>query len=61
MGTAWIIFLALGTIALAAFLFFGMSRNRKHDSPAEIARSEAGAREFRERGADNAPENRVER
>lgn len=61
MGAAWMIFLALGTIALAVVLFTSMVRNRKHDSPAEIARTERATREFRERGADNAPEDKVER
>lgn len=61
MGAAWIIFLALGTIALAIVLFTSLMRNRKHNHPADIARTERATREFRERGADNAPENRVER
>lgn len=61
MGTVWIIFLALGTIALGIVLFTSMVRNRKHSSPAEIARTEEATREFREHGADNAPEDRVER
>ena len=61
MGAAWIIFLALGTIALGVVLFTSMQRNRKHHSPGEIARTEQATREFRERGADNAPEDRVER
>ena len=61
MGTVWIIFLALGTIALAAVLFTSMMRNRKHDSPSEIAHTERATREFREHGADNAPEERVDR
>jgi uncharacterized membrane protein len=61
VGTVWIVFLALGTIALGIVLFTSMMRNRKHESPAEIARTEAATRAFRERGADNAPENEVER
>ncbi|MFD1610690.1 hypothetical protein ACFSCW_02620 [Sphingomonas tabacisoli] len=61
MGSVWIIFLALATIALGLVMFTGMIRNRKHNSPSEIARTEQATREFRERGADNAPEDRVER
>lgn len=61
MGSVWIIFLALATITLGLVIFIAMMRNRKHNSPADIARTEQATREFRERGADNAPEDRVER
>jgi uncharacterized membrane protein len=55
------ILLLLGVIAFVAVIFTSIVRNRKRDTPADIARTERATREFRERGADNAPENRVER
>lgn len=61
MGTILIIILVLGAIALAAILFTNIRRPHDRGSPADIARTEAATREFREHGADNAPENRVER
>jgi hypothetical protein len=55
------IFLLLGVIAFVAVLLVSIARNRKRDTPADLARTERATREFREEGADNAPENRVER
>ena len=46
MGTAWILFLCVGTIALGVILFLALQRNRKHESPAELARTDAGTREI---------------
>jgi hypothetical protein len=46
VGTAWIVTLGIGTILLGLVLFLAMQRNRKHESPAEIARSDAGTREI---------------
>jgi Flp pilus assembly protein TadB len=46
MGTLWIVVLGLGTIALGLIMWLAMVRNRKHESPSEIARSEAGTREI---------------
>jgi hypothetical protein len=63
VGTAWIVFLGLGTVLLAVVLFFALMRNRKHNSPAEIARSEQGTRELyaQEDVGDHARDDRVER
>ena len=61
MNTVSMILLLLGVIAFVAVIFTSIVRNRKRDTPADIARTERATREFRERGADNAPENRVER
>lgn len=63
MGTAWIVFLGLGTIALGVILFLAMQRNRKHESPAELARTEAGTREIyaHEDAEEHARDERVER
>ena len=61
MNTVSMIFLLLGVIAFAAVLISSYVRNRKRDTPADIARTERATREFRDQGADNAPENRVER
>ena len=61
MNIVSVILLVLGVIAFAAVLFISIARNRHRDSPADMARTERGTREFREHGADNAPENRVER
>jgi hypothetical protein len=55
------ILLVLGIVAFAAVLIISTARNRKRDNPADIARTEQATREFRERGADNAPEDGVER
>jgi hypothetical protein len=55
------ILLVIGVIAFVAVLVSSALRNRKRDTPADIARTEQATREFREHGADNAPENRVER
>jgi hypothetical protein len=55
------ILLLLGVIAFVAIIVMSIVRNRKRDTPADLARTERATREFRERGADNAPENRVER
>ena len=46
MGTAWILFLGIGTVLLGVILFLAMQRNRKHESRAEIAWSDAGTREI---------------
>jgi hypothetical protein len=41
VGTLWIAFLGIGTIALGLILWLAMMRNRKHETPSEIARTEA--------------------
>lgn len=61
MNTVSMILLVIGVIAFVAVLVSSIVRNRKRDTPADIARTEQATREFREHGADNAPENRVER
>lgn len=61
MNTVSMILLVIGVIAFVAVLVSSALRNRKRDTPADIARTEQATREFREHGADNAPENRVER
>lgn len=61
MNTVSMILLVIGVIAFVAVLVSSIVRNRKRDTPADIARTEQATRAFREHGADNAPENRVER
>lgn len=61
MNTVSMILLVIGVIAFVAVLVSSIVRNRKRDTPADIARTEQATREFREHGADKAPENRVER
>ncbi|HEU4968974.1 hypothetical protein [Sphingomonas sp.] len=61
MNTVSMILLLLGVIAFVAIIVMSIVRNRKRDTPADLARTERATREFREQGADNAPENRVER
>ncbi|NNM77234.1 hypothetical protein HJG53_09995 [Sphingomonas sp. ID1715] len=63
MGTAWILFLGLGTIALGLILFFAMQRNRKHESPAELARTDAGTRDIyaQEDAAEHTRDDGVQR
>jgi hypothetical protein len=46
VGTVWIVTLGIGTILLGLIMWLAMYRNRKHESPAEIARSDAGTREL---------------
>lgn len=46
MGTVWIVTLGIGTILLGLVMWLAMMRNRKHETPGEIARSEAGTREL---------------
>jgi hypothetical protein len=41
VGTLWIVFLGIGTIALGLILWLATMRNRKHEAPSEIARTEA--------------------
>lgn len=63
MGTVWIVTLGLGTVLLGLIMFLALLRNRKHESPAEIARSDAGTRDIyaREDAAEHARDDRVER
>lgn len=46
MGTLWIVTIGIGTILLGLVMWLAMMRNRKHETPSEIARSEAGTREL---------------
>jgi uncharacterized protein (UPF0212 family) len=46
VGTVWIVSLGIGTVLLGLIMWLAMYRNRKHESAAEIARSEAGTREL---------------
>lgn len=46
MGTVWIVTLGIGTVLLGVILWLAMVRNRSHETPAEIARTEAGTREL---------------
>jgi hypothetical protein len=46
VGTAWIVTLGIGTILLGLVMWLAMARNRKHESPAELARSDAGTRKL---------------
>ena len=46
MGTVWIVTLGLGTILLGLIMWLAMMRNRKHETPSEIARTEAGTRDL---------------
>ena len=63
MGTLWIVFLAIGTIALGVVLFTSMARNRKDRNPADLARTEAATHRLYEQedAEDHARDNRVER
>jgi len=46
VGTVWIVTLGIGTILLGLVMWLALMRNRKHESPSEIARSDAGTREL---------------
>lgn len=46
MGTLWIATIGIGTILLGLVMWLALMRNRKHETPSEIARSEAGTREL---------------
>ena len=46
MGTVWLLVLGLGTIALGVIMWLAVLRNRKHETPAELARTDAGTREI---------------
>ncbi|MEQ9663249.1 MAG: hypothetical protein RLN87_11970 [Parasphingopyxis sp.] len=48
METIYIIILVGGGALLLAAIAYGMSRNKGADSPADIARTEAAARQARE-------------
>lgn len=63
MGTAWIVTLGIGTVLLGLVMWLAMMRNRKHETPAELARSDAGTRELyaREDAEEHARDDGVQR
>jgi hypothetical protein len=63
VGTAWIVTLGIGTILLGLIMFLAMQRNRKHESPEELARTDAGTREIyaREDAEEHRRDDGVER
>ena len=46
MGTAWIVTLGIATVLLGLVMWLAMFRNRKHETPAELARTDAGTRKL---------------
>ena len=63
MGTAWIVTLGIGTVLLGLVMWLAMVRNRKHETPAELARSDAGTRELyaREDAEEHARDDAAQR
>ena len=48
MGELWFFVVAIGPLLLLLAIYWAWLRNRKADSPRQIERSEAGARQLRE-------------
>ena len=63
MNTVSVIFLVLGVIAFAAVILTSIVRNRKRDTPLDIARTERATHRLYEQedAEDHAREDRVER
>jgi hypothetical protein len=63
MGNLWSLLTIVGPFLLAAALVYALMRNRKRDTPGDIARTEAATHRLydREDAEDHARDNRVER
>ena len=49
MGTLWSLLTVIGPLLLAGAILWALLRNRARERPEDIARSEQGARELRDR------------
>lgn len=63
MNNLWALATIIGPILLAAAILWALMRNRKHDTPQEVARTEAATHQLyeQEHADEVARENRVER
>ena len=63
MGDLWSLVTVLGPILLAAAIVWAIMRNRKHDAPEDIARTDAATHRLYDQidAEDHARNERVER
>jgi hypothetical protein len=63
VGSLWSLATILGPILLAAAIVWALMRNRRRDTPQDVARTEAATHELYDRidAEDHARDNKVER